>query len=213
MARSRAAPRALVIAKHSGGSKGGPKLQVHTQTIVHHKESLPIWWTAPHGAKVVASNGTGMKPTPGPAAGTSDGGGSGIGAGSGAGAGGGTGGNGSGGANAEAPCGTPVFYGLHAEFNPRDGSFAEKVRVQLTLGDGETLEGDFDYPWRYPSEAENPFSPKTVIPQDQPIPAQLPPAGVDVNREPMAVQLTLKHTTPNGLTLFAPCPSRKTHSL
>src|SRR5208283_1348552 len=37
MVRMRAAPRANVIAKHSGGSKGGPKLEVHTQTIAHHK--------------------------------------------------------------------------------------------------------------------------------------------------------------------------------
>ena len=204
--RTRAAPRAAVIAKHSGGSKGGPKLEVHTQRIVHHKEALPIWWTAPHGAKRVANTGTGTQPTPGPAAGNAQGSGTGTGAGTATGAGGGAGGNGGDVASADAPCGTPLFYGLHAEFNPRDGSFAERVRVQLTLGDGETLEGDFHYPWRYPNEAQNPFSPKTEIPPDDPIPAQLPPSGFDVSRESLAVQLTLKHTTPNGLTLFAPCP-------
>lgn len=211
--RERAAPRAKVVVHvHSGGSKGGPKLAVRTQHIVHHKETLPIWWTAPHGAKLAASTGTGTQPAPGPAAGTGEGTGTGAGAGSAGGAGGGTGGNGSG-TNAEAPCGTPLFYGLHAQYNPRDGSFAENVRVQLTLGNGQTLEGDFHYLWHYPSEAANPFSPKTDIPPDDPIPAQLPPPGFDVSKEPPAVQLTLKNTAPNGLTLFAPCPAVSSRDL
>jgi len=203
--RQRAAPRAKVIVhKLSGGSRGGPKLAVHTQRIVHHKETLPIWWTAPHGAKLVASTGTGTKPSPGPAAGTGAGTGTGSGAGSASGAGGGTGGNGSG-VNAEAPCGEPLFYGLHAQYNPRDGSFLENVRVHLTLGNGQTLDGDFHYPWHYPNEAQNPFSPRSDIPQDEPIPAQLPPSGFDVSKEPLAVRLTLKHTGPDGRTFFAPC--------
>lgn len=202
-----AAPRATAIAKiHSGGSRGGPKLEVHLQKIVHHKESLPIWWTAPHASRVVANTGTGPTPAPGPAAGNGVGTGKGSGAGSDTGPGGGTGGNGSGVATADAPCGTPLFYGLRAKYNPRDGSFNEDVRVQLQLGNGEKLEGDFHYPWHYPSEVENPFSPRTDIPQGDPIPAQLPPPGFDVSREPLAVQLTLKYTTRNGTTRFAQCP-------
>lgn len=206
--RERAAPRAkvLVVHEHTGGSKGGPKLAVHTQHIVHHKETLPTWWSAMHGAKLAANMGTGTNPTPGPAAGSGAGTGTGSGAGSGTAAGGGTGGAGSG-TNAEAPCGEPLFYGVHAEYNPRDGSFSENVRVQLTLGNGQTLQGDFHYPWHYPSEAENPFSPKSTLAADEPVPAQTPPPGFDVSKEPLAVQLTLKHTTPNGLTLFAPCPN------
>ena len=202
-----AAPRARQIAIHAGGSKGGPKLQVRTQKIVHHKESRPIWWSAMHGSKTVASTGTGTAPTPGPGASGGAGTGTGSGAGSGSAPGGGTGGNGSGVAAADAPCGSPVFYGMHAQYDPKNGSFNENVRVELTLGNGQTIDGDFHYPWHYPSEAENPFSPKTQIPQDAPIEAQLPPTGYDVSKEPMAVQLTLKYTTPNGLTLFEPCPT------
>lgn len=202
-----AAPRATAIAKiHSGGSHGGPKLIVHLPKTVHHKESLPIWYAAMHGSKVAANTGTGASPTPGPAAGNGVGTGRGNGAGSQTGAGGGTGGNGSGAATGEAPCGEPLFYGLRAKYNPRDGSFNEDVRVQLQLGNGEKLEGDFHYPWHYPSEEQNPFSPRTAIPQGDPIPAQLPPPGFDVAKEPLAVQLTLKYTTRNGTTRFSPCP-------
>jgi hypothetical protein len=202
-----AAPRATAMAKiHSGGSHGGPKLIVHLPKTVHHKETLPIWWAAMHGSKVVANTGTGASPTPGPAAGSGTGTGKGSGAGSETGSGGGTGGNGSGVASADAPCGTPMFYGLRAKYNTKDGSFNEDVRVQLQLGNGEKLEGDFHYPWHYPNEAQNPFSPRSEIPQGDPIPAQLPPPGFDVSKEPLAVQLTLKYTTPNGTTRFAPCP-------
>jgi hypothetical protein len=190
-----AAPRGPVKSVHSGS--GGPKLQVRTQTIVHHKESRPIWWSAMHGSQTVANTGTGTQPAPGTAAGS--------GTGAETGGGGGAGSDGSGAANKTAPCGSPVFFGTHAEYNPKDGSFNENVRVELTLANGETLRGDFHYPWHYPSEAENPFSPKTQV-QDEPVPAQTPPPGYDISKEPQAVQLTLKYTTPNGTTLFEPCP-------
>ncbi len=104
------------------------------------------------------------------------------------------------------PCGSPVFYGVHAEYNHNDGSFNETVRVALDLADGERLWGDFGYPWRYTSEKDNPFSKKTSSPKIAPIMAQLSPEGFDVSDEPSAVQLTLKYTTPSGTTIFAPCP-------
>ena len=205
MKREIAAPRATMIAHlHSGGSKGAPKLEVHLQKIAHHKESLPIWRTAPHASKTVANMGAASA---GPSAGTGTGSGSGSGAGNEAGAGGGTGGTGSGGTNADIPCGGPVFHGLRAKFNRSNGSFDEDVRVELRLANGQTLYGDFHYPWHYSSEADNPFSPNWKGGPNDAIPAQLPPPGFDVSREPEAVQLTLKYTLPNGLTRFQPCPA------
>jgi hypothetical protein len=202
-----AAPRATAILRvHSGGSKGGPKLEVHLVKTAHHREDIPVRRATPQASKIVADAGTGPSPTPGPGAGNGEGAGKGNGAGSATGGGGGTGGNGSGVAAADAPCGTPMFYGLRAKYNPRDGSFDEDVRVELQLGNGEKLAGDFHYPWHYPNEAQNPFSAHTQIPEGDPIPAQLPPPGFDVSKEPLAVQLTLKYTTPNGTTRFEPCP-------
>ena len=203
LVQSVAAPRARELAVHAGGSKGGPKLEVHTQKIVHHKESLPTWWAAMHGSKTVADTGTGTQPTPGP--GASSGTGTGTGTGAGSGSGGGTGGNGSGVANATAPCGSPVFYRVHAQYNRQDGSFDDTIRVQLTLGSGQRLEGVFPYTWHYASEADDPFSQKASA-DDEGVKAKLPPPGLDSTREPLAVRLTLEKTLPDGRTMFDPCP-------
>jgi hypothetical protein len=201
-----AAPRATMIAVHSGGSKGGPKLEVRTQKIVHHKESLPIWWSAMHGSKTVATTGTATQPAPGPGASSGAGTGTGSGAGSASGAGGGTGGNGSGVASATAPCGSPFFFLVHSQVNPKDGSVEDTIRVRLILGSGQKLDGVFPYTWHYPSVAADPFSP--AAPNDDPdVPAQLPPPGSDVLKEPLAVRLTLEKTMPNGITMFDPCPA------
>jgi hypothetical protein len=200
-----AAPRAATVAVHAGGSRGGPKLEVHTQKSVHHKESLPVWWAAMHGSKTVASAGTGTAATPAPGASGAQGMGSGSGSGSESGAGGGTGGTGSGIANATAPCGTPVFFLVHTQRNPKDDSVDDTIRVKLILGDGQRLDGVFPYTWHYPSQAEDPFSPTTKS-DDPVVPAQLPPSGFDVSREPAAVRLTLAKTLPNGMTLFDRCP-------
>ena len=200
-----AAPRATMPAVHTGGSKGAPKLQVRTQQIVHHKESRPIWWSAMHGSKTVASTGTGTQPSLGPGASSGSGTGAGSGAGSESNAGGGTGGNGSGVANETAPCGSPVFYRIHAQFNRQDGSFDDTIRVQLTLGDGQRLEGVFPYAWHYASEADDPFSQKTSD-DDEGVKAQLPPPGLNSSKEPLAVRLTLEKTRPDGRTDFDPCP-------
>ena len=202
--RDVAAPKAVAIARtqQSGGSRGGERLEVHDPAA--GRQSRPIWWAAPHGSKVAAASGSETAPTAGPAAGTTEGAGAGNGTGDASGSGSGAGGSGSGATNAEVPCGEPVFYGLRALYNRADGSFDEDVRVQLRLENGQKLIGDFHYPWHYPSETENPFSPRYN--GSAAIPAQLPPPGYLLSREPLAVQLTLKFTLPNGLTRFAPCP-------
>jgi hypothetical protein len=107
------------------------------------------------------------------------------------------------------PCGEPIFFGIRAKFNPKDGSFDEDVRVELHMANGQSLSGDFHYPWHYGSEKDNPFSPNWSGGPDDPIPAKLPPPGYDLSREPLAVQLTLQNTLPNGTTRFAPCPTAK----
>ena len=206
-----AAPRATTIArKHSGGSRGGPKLEVHVPKTVFHSTPVPVVHaTATAAAKLIADSGTGASPTPGPAAGNGLGTGSGAGSGNEQGPGGGAGGTGSGPANAAVPCGEPIFYGLRAKFNPKDGSFDEDVRVELHMANGQKVTGDFHYPWHYPSERDNPFSANWRGGPDDPIPAKLPPPGFDVSKEPLAVQLTFQNTLPNGTTRFAPCPSAK----
>jgi len=209
--RAVAAPRATILARvHSGGSRGGPKLEVHTPKLVHHNTPVPVARATEQPQKTLVAL-TGSGPSPAPGIGNAAGAGTGQGSGSGSerGAGGGTGGTGSSPLNADAPCGEPVFYGLHAQYNPKDGSFDEMVRVQLHLANGETLSGEFHYPWHYPSERDNPFSPNWRGGPDDPIPAKLPPPGFDVSKEPLAVQLTLQNTLPNGTTRFLPCPSAK----
>lgn len=201
-----AAPRAATVAIHTGGSRGGPKLEVHTQKTVHHKESLPVWWAAMHGSKTVASAGTGTAATPAPGASGAQGTGSDSGSGSESGAGGGTGGTGSGVANATAPCGSPYFYRIHAQYNPKDRSFDDTIRVTLVLGDGQKLEGVFPYAWHYASEADDPFSQASSKDDDPGVDAQLPPPGFDTSKEPTAVRLTLAKTLPNGQTQFDRCP-------
>ena len=206
LVQSVAAPRARRVAIHTGGSPSTPKLEVRTQKVVHHKESLPSWWSAMHGSKTVASTGLAMQTTPGPAASAGTGTGSGNGTGSATGPGGGTGGNGTGVANTTAPCGSPVFYRIHAQYNPKDGSFDDTIQVKLTLGNGQVLQGNFPYTWHYASEADDPFSPRTQVSADDPVDAQLPPPGFDASKEPTAVRLTLEKTLPNGTTLFDRCP-------
>ncbi|MBV8150075.1 MAG: hypothetical protein JO101_04910 [Candidatus Eremiobacteraeota bacterium] len=202
MHREVAAPRATTIAQHSGGHRGAPKLEVHNRTV-HHRQTLPSWYTAMRASKTTANTGASTVGAGTGAAGTGEG----AGAGSETGAGGGTGGNGSGAINADMPCGTPIFYGLRAKYNPRNGSFDEDVRVELHLENGEVIKGDFHYPWHYASEQDNPFSPRwTGNPWDA-IPAQLPPPGFIVAGEPSAVQLTLKYTLPNGITRLPECPT------
>ncbi|MBV8601929.1 MAG: hypothetical protein JO359_10240 [Candidatus Eremiobacteraeota bacterium] len=201
--REVAAPRATVVAvvKKTGQNKGGQKLEVHLPKTVNHKESVPVWWSAPHAAKTVANAGTGHT------AGAGSGAGTGTGTGNAPGTGAGTGGAGTGAVSADTPCGGPIFHGLRAKYNRSDKSFDEDVRVELRLANGETLFGDFHYPWHYASEQDNPFSPNWKGGPNDPIPAQLPPPGFDISREPLAVQLTLKYTLPNGTTRFIPCPS------
>lgn len=109
------------------------------------------------------------------------------------------------------PCGSPVFYGIHAEYNGKDGSFNDTIRVILDTVGGLRLWGDFGYPWHYASEADDPFSRRSKTPSDAPIPAQLPPPGFDVSNEPSAVQLTLMYTLKNGRTKFNACPRRIVH--
>jgi hypothetical protein len=201
-----AAPRATTVAVHTGGSKGGPKLEVHTQKTVHHKESLPIWYAAMHGSKKVASMGTGTVPASAPGASGIEGNGNGSGSGSENGAGGGTGGSGSGVANTTTPCGSPIFYRIHAQYNPKDGSFDDTIRVRLILGDGQKLEGVFPYTWHYASEADDPFSQPPSKDNDEGVHAQLPAEGFDVSKESTAVRLTLAKTLPDGRTRFDPCP-------
>jgi len=209
--RAVAAPRATTLARtHTGGSRGGPKLEVHTPKLAHHNTPMPVVRATEQPSKtVVAETGSGATPAPGIGSSSGVGTGQGTGAGSQQGPGGGTGGTGSGSLNADVPCGEPVFYGLHAQYNPKDGSFDESVRVQLHLANGQTLSGDFHYPWHYASEQDNPFSPNWRGGPDDPIPAKLPPQGFDVSREPLAVQLTLRNTLPNGTTRFEPCPTAK----
>lgn len=209
--RVMAAPRATMLARtHSGGSRGGPKLEIHTPKLEHHSTPMPVVRATEQPSKtLVALTGTGATPAPGAgnAAGTGTGQGSGVG--SQQGPGGGTGGAGSGSQNADAPCGEPVFYGLHSQYNAKDGSFDESVRVQLRLANGQQLSGDFHYPWHYASERDNPFSPSYKGGPDDPIPAKLPPPGFDMAKESLAVQLTLQNTLPNGTTRFQPCPTAK----
>lgn len=203
-----AAPRATVLAKkHSGGSQGGPKLKVDIPKTVYHSTPVPVVHATESGSKVVADTGTGASPTPGPAQGNGVGTGAGSGAGSAQGAGGGTGGAGSGPSNSVAPCGAPYFTGIRRKYNVADGSVDEIVRVTLHLGNGQSIAGEFGYPWHYSKPEDDPWSPSTKIGLNDPVDAQMPPKNFDVTKEPLAVQLTLRYTDRvTGTTFFRDCP-------
>jgi len=125
----------------------------------------------------------------------------------GAGAGTGASGTGSGAAAAEEPCGFVEFVdvgGLN-EFDPRTGGYVVRIRMIVHFPDRHAEDVVLDYPWYYPDEASDPWSPQNTENPNFPVTFQWPPAA-KAPLEPPLVQFVMQHTTREGYTKLRDCP-------
>ena len=140
-------------------------------------------------------------------------GGNGAGAGTQAGAGSlGAGGNGSGaaasgsgsGANSGVtPCG---YVNIIALGSVRVGSEVQvSVELAVRISNGGTQIARLDYPFIYPGDHGDPFSPNHRNDPRYPVTFQFPPADLRAG-EPPLVQYVIAHSTPTGFTVLQPCP-------
>lgn len=113
-------------------------------------------------------------------------------------------GNGTGGAPAaDEPCGYVDFEILALPTNDsRTGRVWEHVGIVVHFPDGSTDSVPLDYPFYYPSKAEDPFQRDTTEAA-----FQFPPESARA-QEPPLVQYVMAHTTTNGLTTLKECPKR-----
>jgi hypothetical protein len=111
-------------------------------------------------------------------------------------------GQGTGGAPpAQEPCGYVDFVpnGKPTD-DPNTGRVWEYVAIVVHFPDGSAQSLDLDYPFYYPSEAQDPF-----IHDNLPATFQFPPPSQAAN-EPPLVQYVMKHTSADGYTLLRDCP-------
>jgi hypothetical protein len=122
----------------------------------------------------------------------------------------GTGGNGTGAGNAGTgtgaaagtqPCGFVTFEDPHgARFDPQTRGFWVDVQMSVHFPDGHAESLLLDYPWYYPSAAQNPFQNESA-----PMLFQWPPADKR-GAEPPVVQYVMQHSEEPGITLLKDCP-------
>jgi hypothetical protein len=111
-------------------------------------------------------------------------------------------GQGTGGAPpAQEPCGYVDFVPNGKPTNdPNTGRVWEYVSIVVHFPDGSSQSLDLDYPFYYPSEAQDPF-----IHDNIPATFEFPPPNQAAN-EPPLVQYVIKHTSSDGYTLLRDCP-------
>lgn len=143
---------------------------------------------------VMGGQGTGTSTTAKPLTGSVGTGGQGAGE---SGAGQGTGGA----PAAQEPCGAVYFSPTgKPRIDPATGRVWEYVAVMVNFPDGSQQSVDLDYPFYYPSEAQDPF-----IHENLDATFQFPPAS-EAASEPPLIQYVMKHTTAEGYTLLRDCP-------
>jgi hypothetical protein len=115
----------------------------------------------------------------------------------------GTGDSGNGNGTGPAPCGAVDFEAVgEAEYDPTTGYYERKITATVYYADGSSERIALDWPWRYKTEADDPFSSDTPY-----VPFQFPPLDQRAN-EPPAVQYIIAHTRPNGTTVLDDkCPN------
>jgi hypothetical protein len=114
-------------------------------------------------------------------------------------------GTGTGGAPpAHEPCGFVEFAPNEAQarVDQPTGRVWEYVSIIVHFPDGSEMSLPLDYPFYYPTQAQDPF-----LPGHQNIPAtfQFPPADKRSD-EPSLVQYVMSHTTTEGFTTLHDCP-------
>lgn len=169
------------VLRHAGAARPRPIVVSHAKPV----------WDIPTGAQG-AGAGTGAD------AGSLGTGGTGTGT--------GTAGKGGGSGSGSEPCGFVTFARVHKTIDPGTGRVWLDVRLSVRFPDGHTESAMLDYPFYYPSEADDPLSERNLDNPGVPMDFQQPPPDKR-DAEPPIVQFVMKHTHPEGYTLLRPCPS------
>ncbi|NNM92809.1 MAG: hypothetical protein HKL92_05645 [Candidatus Eremiobacteraeota bacterium] len=112
-------------------------------------------------------------------------------------------GSGSGASAGVTPCGYVNIIALQRE---RIGEYVRvRVEISVRLSDGSARIARLDYPFLYPNDIGDPFSPEHLNDPNFPVTFQTPPPELRAN-EPPLVQYVIAHSTPDGFTVLKPCP-------
>jgi hypothetical protein len=155
----------------------------------HISHAKPIW-DYPTGAQGAGAGKVA-------AAGSLGNGGTGTGA--------GNSGNGNGATGSE-PCGFVDFAATPEDMKRYpDGSTSIVVKMTVHFADHTAESVTLDYPWHYPDEKSNPFSPRNMDNSDMPAYFQPPPPD-KLPSEPQLVQYVAQHSSSGGVTTLKDCP-------
>jgi len=112
-------------------------------------------------------------------------------------------GSGSGASAGVTPCGYVNIIALQRE---RVGGYTRvRVEISVRLSDGSAQIARLDYPFLYPNDVGDPFSPAHLNDPHYPVTFQTPPPELRAT-EPPLVQYVIAHSTPEGFTVLKPCP-------
>jgi hypothetical protein len=100
-------------------------------------------------------------------------------------------------------CGAVDFESIgEAKYNPETGYYERKITATVYYADGTAERIPLDWPFRYKSEADDPFSSDAAY-----VAFQFPPDDQRAS-EPPAIQYIIAHTRPNGTTVLSDkCPN------
>ncbi len=100
-------------------------------------------------------------------------------------------------------CGAVDFESTgEAKYNADTGYYERKITATVYYADGSSEKIPLDYPWRYKSEADDPFHSDTAY-----VAFQFPPVDQRPG-EPAPIQYIIAHTRPNGTTMLTDkCPN------
>jgi hypothetical protein len=194
--RARAAARAAApIRRHLGGKAAPRAVHVKPPHTVHATPAAIALATAP--AVGVQNGGSGNGAGPG------ENGNGGL-----AGSGSGLGGTGNGSGAGVKPCGEvwldPIGGTLVIN---HDGGRTMRIRIQVTLSDGSTIDDVLGWRFSYHREVDDPFS-KAGQRIGTPALLQLPPPGYDLTgKQNAATVFAVKHTDSQGFTDLEDCPA------
>ncbi len=105
------------------------------------------------------------------------------------------------------PCGEVTFSDIHgSRYDPATGGFFVDIRLSVSFADGSSRSLVLDYPFYYPSEAANPWSDRNRNNPNFPTLLQTPPPAL-ASHQPRLVRYVIRHSTRQGFTLLAPCPT------
>jgi hypothetical protein len=103
-------------------------------------------------------------------------------------------------------CGYIIFTPNRGADVQPGGEFYEYVTLQVHRADGKVEAEQLDYPWIYPNDAADPWSPKNRYGDNtMPVVFHFPPKD-KLSRESALVQFVAAHTTKDGRSMLRECP-------